>query len=372
MIEVTSQTPNSNKNKLKILRLLLSIAESSGPYNLLSLPSCKKQDITICTYFHTNLRVPKEIKLFNGNNSLYGFLRNLQLALSQENYDIIHAHTPHVAFLFFIAKLIMGKRHKFNTVITLHCTYDNLKFRNKLLLISVFPFFKRIVPCSQSSFESLPTFLKKMSRDRIRVISNGVDIDRIDTAIKKLSKKNDKIFRIIYVGRLIRSKNIISLIRAFKKINDGKSELIFIGEGKERKSIYEECKILGIERRVRLMGEIPRNKAYEYLAISDLFVSTSLREGLPIAVLEAMACYCPVILSNIPAHKEIIGKSNFIPLIPPKDIEKLAREISRFRQMSLSKRLDIAKKCRKLVEEKFSLANMISGYERAYKELKVY
>ena len=87
------------------------------------------------------------------------------------------------------------------------------------------------------------------------------------------------------------------------------------------------------------------------------------------AVLEAMACSCPVVLSDIPSHREIAAGVDFIPLVRPKDRKELARQIKRFRQMSHSERCDIGKRCRELIEERFSLSTIHGRYDAIYRDL---
>ena len=84
------------KNKLRILHIVLSIGETNNTYNEHCLPLVEERDITICTYFRSKIIPPTPITLFDGNNTVRGFLRNLTAALNEKEYDIIHAHSPHV------------------------------------------------------------------------------------------------------------------------------------------------------------------------------------------------------------------------------------------------------------------------------------
>jgi glycosyltransferase involved in cell wall biosynthesis len=117
------------------------------------------------------------------------------------------------------------------------------------------------------------------------------------------------------------------------------------------------------------MGMVARDKVFEYFGLADLFVSASWGEGLPVAVMEAMACGRPVVLSDIAPHREIAVGVDFIPLIKPDDVTGFAQEIKKFREMSVSERTAIGQKCRKLIEERFSLPIMHAGYKEIYAKI---
>jgi glycosyltransferase involved in cell wall biosynthesis len=85
--------------------------------------------------------------------------------------------------------------------------------------------------------------------------------------------------------------------------------------------------------------------------------------------MEAMACGRPVVLSDIPPHREIAEGVDFIPLIRPDDVAGFAREIKRFKEMSVPERTMIGQKCRKLIEERFSLPIMHAGYKKVYAKI---
>jgi glycosyltransferase involved in cell wall biosynthesis len=164
-------------------------------------------------------------------------------------------------------------------------------------------------------------------------------------------------------------KNPFTVLAAFRQDYDQASDLIFLGEGYLRPSLSQEIEISGLEKAVKLTGMIARDSVFEQFAAADLFVSASWGEGLPVAVLEAMACRRPVILSDIPPHREIAEEVDFIPLIKPDDVAGFAREIKKFREMSVSERTAIGQKCRKLIEERFSLPAMHAGYAEVYAQI---
>ncbi|MGI9629088.1 MAG: glycosyltransferase, partial [Longimicrobiales bacterium] len=118
---------------------------------------------------------------------------------------------------------------------------------------------------------------------------------------------------------------------------------------------------------VTLTGELSREGVYRFLhREADVYVSASHGEGMPMAPLEAMATGCPVILSDIPPHREIAEGTDFIPLVAVDDAEGFAREIETFQAMSAGERRAIGAQCRRVVEERFSLQHMHDGYDHVY------
>ncbi len=355
---------------LNILQILFTLKETSGPYNQHSLAVIDRHHIALCTYCKPRLNVSKVIALFAGDDSLRGFFRALKTALAAKEYDIIHTHSPHVGFLLVIANLFMPGKVMHRTVHSVQNSYQNYKLRNKLLLLPVFAFFRRVVCCSQSCFESYPGFYKWLAGDRLSYIPNGLDIDRVDRVIEKpLRHSPNGHYTVASVGRLIEIKNPLSVLSAFQQSADQASRLVFIGEGHLRGLLVKEIEARGLAEQVELTGLIPRDKVFAGVSKADVVISASRGEGLPVAVIEAMACGCPVILSDIAPHREIAGGVDFISLIAPDDVAGFAREMLRYKQMPAAARAAIGAKCRKLVEERFSLAEMQSKYEEVYAQV---
>ncbi|HET7008632.1 MAG TPA: glycosyltransferase family 4 protein, partial [Candidatus Binatia bacterium] len=242
------------------------------------------------------------------------------------------------------------------------------KLRNKLLFIPSFAFFRRLVFCSQASYESFPRLFKWLGGERMHVVPNAVDLDRIDRVAKVEQAAHSDQFTITTVG-LIKMKNPFTVLEAFRECHDRASRLVFIGEGNLRPLLAQEVEKSGLQKQVKMTGMIERDSVFEYFAQADVFVSASWGEGLPVAVLEAMACRRPVILSDIPPHREIAEGVDFIPLIKPDDAAGFAREIKRFIEMPVSDRAAVGQKCRKVIEERFSLPAMHAGYEEVYAQI---
>ena len=356
-----------SNRRLSILHIILVLKPTNGQYNEHCLPLMDKRDITICTFFKSDITPPKAITLFDGDNTIMGFFRAVRAALAKREYDIIHVHTPHAGVLLLVALFMFGMYKKLipSTVHTVQNSYENFKFRNKLLFIPSFVFFRQMVFCSHASYDSFPDFYKWLAADRMHVVQNGVDLNRIDHITKAKPAVHNEHFTIATVG-LIKIKNPTTVLDATYQYNNQDTKLTFLGEGSLRPVLMQKIERLGLQQQVQLTGMVARDKVFEYFSHADLFVSASWGEGLPVAVMEAMACGCPVVLSDIPPHREIAEGLDFIPLLKPDDVTGFAQEIKKFREMSISERAVIGQKCRKLIEDRFSLPIMHAGYQEIY------
>ena len=361
---------SESKEKLKILRIILAIRETSAPYNQFSLAWADKHDITICSYFASDIVPSKTIDVFEGNGSVSGFFRALKAALQGKEYDVIHVHSPHLGCLFLLVALFSYRKLLGSTVITVHDSYQNYKNRNRLMFIPVFASFRRIVCCGQASYDSFPSFFKWLAGDRLCVVRNSLDIARVDRiAANVIQQKDRNGFTVVAVSRLVEIKNPFAVLMAFQQGADQTGRLIYMGEGPLRPSLISKSQELGSQDRAEFTGLVPREKVFESLLNADLFISTSRGEGLPVSVLEAMACGCPVLLSDIPPHREVAEGLDFIPLIQQDDIAGFAREIKKFSEMPVEERRSLGQTCRNVIEERFSLPVMHAAYEEVYRQV---
>ncbi len=362
---------SDSKRNLSILRIILAIRETSAPYNQFSLPLADKHDITLCTYFPSDIVPPKTITLFEGNGSVKGFFRTLKAALNAKKYDIIHVHSPHLGLLFLMATLFSYRKFLPSTVVTVHDSYQDYKLRNRLMFVPVFASFRKVVCCSWASYDSFPVVFKWLAGNRLCVVQNSLDIARVDRIAAHIRQQqrlsND--FTVVAISRLVEVKNPFAALAIFQRSSDQTDRLVYIGDGPLRSSLLAKRGEANLENRVTFTGLIPREKVFEYLLNADLFISLSRGEGLPVSVLEAMACRCPVLLSDIPPHREIAEGVNFIPVVHPDDIAGFAREIRKFKEMRTSERAMVGQKCRLIVEERFSLPAMHAAYEKVYDEV---
>ena len=357
---------------LRILHLIIVLGETNSQYNEHCLPLLDVRDLTICTYFTPKLDHPPQIKVFAGDNTLRGFFRAFGAALDGNEYDVIHAHAPPTGALLMLALTLRPSRWRRwrSLAYTVHDSFYDYKLRDRVLMLPVFATFRRVVFCGHAAHDSYPALWRRLVANRSRVVPNAADLDRVERAVAGVKRsRDDSTFRIISVGRLENVKDPKTLLAAFRQIGDERSGLDIVGSGSLEAQLAGEIRASRLEKRVTLTGLIPRDEVFVRCAQADLFVSSSRGEGLPVAVIEAMAAGCPVVLSDIPPHREVADGVEFIPLVRLGDSTGFAREIDRFRSMSPEARTAVGLQGQALARARFGLATMHAGYDKVYREL---
>ena len=121
-----------------------------------------------------------------------------------------------------------------------------------------------------------------------------------------------------------------------------------------------------------MTGLVSRKQVLELFKEIDLVVSTSFGEGLPIAILEAMAGRKPVVLSNIAPHREIAGPMDEIPLIDPNDVCGFSTHFRRMSELSSTDLMRIGGLCRARVESVYDLQIMLERYNELFHDAPSY
>ena len=357
---------------LRVLHVILRVNQTNGQYNEHVLPLMHERDITVCSYFTPELQPPDSVDLFAGDGSLMTFLRKLGEALAAKDHDVVHVHAPQSGALVVLALLarLQLSRHRRTMVYTVQDSWYDYSRRNQALMTIALAGFKEIIFCSRSAYESIPAPLKWLVRGRWHVVQNAADIDRVDRALADGDvHRSEGVFTVLFIGRLEPVKDTTTLLEAFARTGDQETSLVMVGTGSLESEIEAKVRALGLTDRVTMTGLIPRDEVFLRSASADVLVSTSHGEGLPVAVIEAMATGCPVILSDIPPHRELMDGEDFVPLVPLGDVEGFAREIERFRTMSPDERLQLGRRAREHVVARYTLPIMHEGTEAVYRTL---
>ena len=166
--------------------------------------------------------------------------------------------------------------------------------------------------------------------------------------------------RVIAVARLDPQKRLERLVAGFARLSDPTAELLILGEGEERATLEHQVRGLGLEERVSMPGHVA--DVAGALHASDLLVMTSDYEGLPAAVLEAMAADCPVLATDcFPAARSLLTHAEGCAIIPDTAPEPLARQIDTALTRHRPTRLHE-------VAERYSIANGVASHLAALSE----
>lgn len=273
----------------------------------------------------------------------------------QENFDLIATH-------FVVDSLFIPKENK--NILHLHGIPPSKRdFEKKLYRESLKKPRSFIAAANyvKKGWEALFPFLKEKS---IYVIPNGVNTERFKP--KDIEKKND----ILYVGRLIKTKGIKTLIYAIEKIKKEKEDLkvIIAGEGPEKRNLDSYIKEKKLKKNIKLVGYIKENELPTLYNESRLFVAPSYaREGILGTLLEAMSCGVASIAANCCGLVEAISNNEDGKLFEPKNSNDLAEKIL-FLIYNEKERKKLGKKAREKIIKKFNLKNkiyeLISIYEK--------
>lgn len=369
---VTRPTHHSGSgSQLRLLQVIVQAGPTNSQWNEHCLPVADERRITVCSLLPATVDQDPRIPRLEGDGSVTGAFRVLRRALAQGPYDAIHVHSPSSAVLLLAAcALRPGTAHR--VVFTLHNSWPNLRPRNRALAIVAIASFPTVVACSRSSASSIPRWVRRLARRPVEVVPNGVDVSRIDRVVAAALGRSTPEgthrsgLRVLTIGRLIAIKDHSTLLRAFSRFAGADDRLVVVGEGPLRNLLQAQIAELGIGDRVDMPGLVERDEVYRLLAEADCFVSASHGEGLPLSVLEAMSAGLPVVLSDIPPHRELVERVDGATLVRIGDVDGFASALSQLRLLSPESRRAVGARHRRFVERRFSVREMTAGYDQVF------
>lgn len=248
-------------------------------------------------------------------------------------------HNNHVVVLSFQSNIVSVLASRFAGIPVAarvsnhpsHTRYETSKLQkiSERLKLVVYRLASAVITNSNvtsSYFESrLPVMVK--------TIYNPIDFELLDVMLREqvdhpwlVAERDYKI--VVAVGRLVSQKNFSVLIKAFSKLpSDLNSKLIIIGEGEERRKLESLINDLGLDDRVDLIGY--RKNVHPFVSKADLFVLSSNFEGLPNALIEAIAVGTPAVSTNcLSGPAEILCEGNAGDLVPINDSDSLSVAIN--------------------------------------------
>jgi glycosyltransferase involved in cell wall biosynthesis/cellulose synthase/poly-beta-1,6-N-acetylglucosamine synthase-like glycosyltransferase len=198
---------------------------------------------------------------------------------------------------------------------------------------------------------------------RVRVIRNGIDVNRRGVAIDDRPART----RVVAIGRLTPVKDLPTLLRAVRMVadTDPAFQIDVVGDGPSRPALERLRRELGLERHVTFHGA--REDVHAMLSEAQLFVQSSLSEGISLTLLEAMAAGVPIVATGVGGTPEVVDHGVTGLLVSPARPERLAAAmLTVLNDRGLAQRMGAA--ARERAEQHFNILQMAASYEALYEE----
>ncbi len=379
--------PNDSKNKIKLTIFLPNLEAGGAERVTLNLLSALDKGIFEPTLLIGEKRgeffnkIEKDIIIHDlETTSSSKLIFKIATYLKKEKPDIFVSVFTRFTILSILASII--SRSKTRIIIIEHASssYFYLIVHNYFLsLFSFFvlPFLIKIFYRKASAIicvsEGIANDLLRVVNlpNLIKIVYNPIINDQIYSLCQEPVQHDwflDKKYPVIIAaGRLTKAKDYPNLLMAFKLVVQNKpAHLVILGEGEERKKLEDLTKKLEISENIAFLGF--QKNPYKYMAKSSVFVLSSLREGIPTVIIEAMACGVPVVSTDCASGlREIIENRENGFLVPVSDPQKLADAI-----LILLKTPKLREELSKEAQKKltpFLINNSTKKYEKIFTEV---
>ncbi len=324
-----------------------------------NIPYCDK-------YFDLSFeRSPFKIRNF------YVYMQ-LKKIIETNNYDIIHCHTPMGGVL---ARLAARKSRKIKTkvIYTAHGFhfFKGAPLINWLLYYPVERYLARytdvLITINKEDFNRAKKFKAKTVE---YVPGVGINIDKFTNVIIDKDRKREELgisknsIVLLSVGEIIKRKNHQTVIKALSKVNDSNVIYLICGSGELDEYLKNLANKLHLEDRVKFLGF--REDIHEICSISDVFVFPSYQEGLPVALMEAMAAGLPVVCSNIRGNTDLVESEKSGYLVNPKNIDGFAAAIEKLLNNE-ELRIELGQYNKEIIE-KFRIESVLEKVIKIYEK----
>lgn len=265
-------------------------------------------------YHHSCSRSP----LSKGNLDA---IREIKKVVTENKYDIVHCHTPIASVCTRLACRRLRKQG-LKVIYTAHGFhfYKGAPLLNWLVYYPLEKlcanFTDTLITINKEDYELAK---KKMNAKRVEYVPGvGIDVDKFrNTVVDRAAKRRElgipeDAFLLFSVGELNKNKNHQILIRALKLLKSKKYNLLIAGEGTLKESLSEMAHREGVGSQVHFLGY--RHDIPELLQACDLYLLPSIREGLNVSLIEAIASNTKVVASNIRGNEDLVvnGENGYL------------------------------------------------------------
>ena len=295
----------------------------------------------------------------------------LARVIKEKGIDIVHCQRHKPTVYGALAAYITGKNLK--VISHVRGLNRTRSFKRKLLNGILFRRISRIIAVSNAVRDDIVSTNLMSFPDKAVTIYNGIGVEPYTDC--SLTREQARIWlglpekdAFVYgtVGRLVETKGQEVLLKAFARVCERYPEswLIITGKGRLGSELRSLSAKLNIHERVVFLGY--RTDIPEVLKAYDVFVLPSIAEGLPGALLEAMATGIPVIASRVGGVPEILEDPRLGIMVSPSSTDELASAMERLRSMDEMRRNMMGVALRELMLEKFTKEKMITAMSREY------
>jgi len=314
----------------------------------------------------------REIKSLGRDVSLFRevkVFRNLWKILKQEQPDILHLNSPKISGLGALLGRLVGIK---KIIYTAHgWTFNEQRPFWQIWLIKFLSWLTimlshQTITIAQKEYNQVIHW-PFVTTDKLKLIYNGIrPIDFLDKqAAREYFKIENDDLVIGAISELHKNKGLKYAIQGFKEISKKYENLkfIIIGEGEKREDLEKEIQKNNLKNKIFLVGKI--ENASKYLKAFDIFLLSSVKEGLPFALLEAGLAGLPVIATEVGGIPEIIENNKSGILIKEKSPEKIKSVIEELIE-SKEKSQTYGENLYKVIKEKFSFKEMLEKTRELY------
>lgn len=312
-----------------------------------------------------------------GRWDVFSFLARLVKCIKREKPDVIHGYLPVANILIAVLKPFFLKARIVWGVRASNVDFTQIDWLTRVLFR---------IECQVSRFAHLVIFNSSAGRDyykehgypapKIAVIPNGIDTDKFrpDTLLRDEIRASWQIREqdtlIGLVGRLDSIKDHPTFIQAASLVAQKRKEVKFVCVGGGPDNYKEELSCLaissGLEKRLIWAGE-RQDMTAVYNAL-DVTVQSSLSEGFPNVVAEAMACGIPCVVTDVGDAARIVGDTGIV--VPPKNQEAMANGIQEMLNRLEEGSENVSRRARQRICEHFGIMSMVECTERAITGIK--
>ena len=238
-------------------------------------------------------------------------VRELAALIRREGVSLLHCHTPMGAACARVAAARTGLRNVIYTAHGFHF-FDGAPKKNWLIYYPVEKFLSRYTDSLLLiNREDYARARKKFSARHTDLLPGvGIDIEAVQRGSAESAGLREELGILpgqrvlLTAGEMIPRKNQALLLEVLRRLNHPSLTLVILGHGKLRDELQARAKALGVEQQVIFPGY--RTDVFRFYGIADLFLFPSFQEGLPVAVMEAMAAGLPVVASGVRGNRDLI------------------------------------------------------------------